>query len=577
MYRYYDYNSKEGKRHMLMRIASDLKEDRTSFDTIYMDISSQISPTRSRFYVEDFTNNSWRYNSEILDSSPVRASQILKSGMLSGITPPSRAWFELGVRNKNITQSGAVRQWLDECTQIMRDTFLKTNFYEQLQTLYADLGDYGTSAMFVERDVDRVMTFSTQPIGSFYIGVNDKFKIDKYYREYVMTVRQIVNKFARDEMTGEYDFSNCSEYIKDSFMNGRHQQKVIVGHIVMPNHEFNPTKKLSKFKKYASFYFELGALGTKDGAQYEIRADQILSQRGYDLFPILAPRWESVGEEPYGSNSCGMTALGDAFQLQEGEHKTLTALDKTIDPPTVGPPSLKNQKTSNLPGTTTYVEEQHIGQYRAVYSINYNISAMEQKQAQVRERIREAYYVDLFLSILKSDRRQMTATEVEERHEEKLIALGPVLENLNSDLLDPLIDIAFYHMDDAGLIPDPPKELQGQELKVNYISMMAHAQKSIGLAALDRTWGFVNQVAQVDPTAVDKINIPNLIDEYADITGAPAKIIRSNEEVEAIAAQRAQIEQQQMQAEQAEAASKAVKNVGAIDEQAAQDMLTKMG
>ena len=49
-------------------------------------------------------------------------------------------------------------------------------------------------------------------------------------------------------------------------------------------------------------------------------------------------------------------------------------------------------------------------------------------------------------SMAFSDRRQITAREIEERHEEKLLMLGPVLERLNDELLRPLIDRTFNIM-----------------------------------------------------------------------------------------------------------------------------------
>lgn len=186
---------------------------------------------------------------------------------------------------------------------------------------------------------------------------------------------------------------------------------------------------------------------------------------------------------------------------------------------------------------------------------------LEQKQSEVRNRIRRTFFEDLFLMLASSDRRQITAREIDERHEEKLLALGPVLEQLNQDLLDPLIDIAFTIMQKQGMLPQAPPEIQGQEMKIEYISIMAQAQKMVGLASVDRFAGFAAQVASIDPRSLDKLNTDNLIDVYGDMTSVPSKLIRSDEEAQEIRDKRDQQAQAQAQAESAAQMASAAKDL----------------
>lgn len=141
------------------------------------------------------------------------------------------------------------------------------------------------------------------------------------------------------------------------------------------------------------------------------------------------------------------------------------------------------------------------------------------------------------------------------------MALGPVLEQLNQDLLDPLIDISFQMHLDRGLLPPPPQELQGVDLKVEYVSMMAQAQKLIGIAGVERFTGYVGQLAQFDPSVIDKFNVEQAVDIYADITSVPPSLVRSDEKVAEIKNQRAQAQAQQQQMEQAAMATNAAKSL----------------
>jgi len=246
-----------------------------------------------------------------------------------------------------------------------------------------------------------------------------------------------------------------------------------------------------------------------------------------------------------------------------------------------GPMSLKNQKASLLPGDITFLDvREGQGGFKPVHEINFNLQAMEGKQEQVRGRIQRAFFEDLFLMLAQSDRRQITAREIEERHEEKLLALGPVLEQLNQDLLDPLIDIAFEIHVKQNLIPPPPEALQGADLKIEYISVMAQAQKLVGIGGVERFAGFVGQMAQANPEVLDKVDTDQMVDVYGDMTSVPPSIIRTDEMVAEMRGQRAQQQQSMQKMEMIKQGAGAAKDLSQtkLDEDSALDaLLTSQG
>ena len=148
----------------------------------------------------------------------------------------------------------------------------------------------------------------------------------------------------------------------------------------------------------------------------------------------------------------------------------------------------------------------------------------------------------------------MTAREVVERHEEKMLALGPVLERLEWELLTPAIERIYTIMEDAGKIPEPPEEIQGQELKIEYVSILAQAQRMMGLKSVEQLVSFAGSLAAVSPEVMDVIDMDTAVREYGDMVGSPQKILRGEKDVQALRAQRAQ-RTMQMQQEQQEAAA----------------------
>ena len=552
------------RRQKLEQLNSQLERERSTFEAHWRDLSDYIAPRRSRFFVAD-ANKGDKRNQKIIDSTATLAVRTLRSGMMGGVTSPARPWFRLTIPDQDLAEFGPVKEWLHTVTTRMITLFLRSNLYNILPKVYGDIGTFGTSAMLMDQDRETGFKFYTFPIGSYKIGTDYKNQVRVFWRDFQMTVRQIVERFGQDPQDPtKIDWRNISEHVKALWDTKNYETRVDIAHVILPNELHNPKLLNSKFKKFASIYYERGTSGQNNNQGYFAagQEDKFLSEKGYDYFPVLAPRWETTGEDVYGTDCPGMTSLGDIKQLQTGEKRGLQAIEKMINPPMMGPTSLKTQKASILPGDITYVDIRDGMQgFKPVHEVRFDINALEAKQQQVRDRINRAYFVDLFLMLANSDRRQITATEINERREEKLLALGPVLEQLNQDLLDPLIDNAFTIMEDMGMIPQAPDEIAGKDIKVEYISIMAQAQKLVGLGGIERFANFVGGIAGLAPGILDKVDGDQIVDYYGDLTSIPPGIVRSDDEANGLREQRAQAQAQQQQAEQAAMAAQTAKDL----------------
>lgn len=538
-------------REHLRRVRSQLALERSSFESHWRMLSDYIQPMRARWYVND-GNRGDRKTKNIIDSTGTMALRTLQAGLMTGITSPARPWFRLTHPDPELAAYGPVKEYLHIVTQRMRTLFLQSNLYKTLPTVYGDIGCFGTSAMAIESMPGRFFTESF-PIGSYFLGANRFGKVDTFLREFQMTVRQIVETFGVDrEDPTKINWDNISVFVKEQWDMGNYQTWVEVCHLVEPNKEYDPARELNpKFKKFKSCYFEKGSTRGSDNYMRSAFDDnKTLRASGFDLFPILAGRWETTAEDVYGTNCPAITALGDIRALQLMQKRKSQAIDKMVNPPMVAHPSLKQQKATILPGDTTYFAERNgTSGFRPAHEVRLDLGALREDISMHQDRISRAFYEDLFLMIASSDRRQITAREIEERHEEKLLALGPTLERMDEDINDPLIDHGFMHLEDNEMIPPPPEEIQGQDLKVEYVSIMAEAQKRAGIGSIERFVTFVSNMAQVDPNALDKLDSDETLDVYGDMMSVPPGILRDADEVEEIREQRAQAQQQQQQQE----------------------------
>jgi len=539
-----EYPIRNAKEHFEKRRGA-LELERSSFISHWKECAQFLAPRRGRFEHTD-RNRGEKQNKSIINSAGGFALKTLSSGMMAGITSPARPWFKLATHNRDLNDKTEVRIWLSDVEALMREIFNSSNLYEVLPILYRELGLFGTSAMSVVEDFEDVIRVYHHPIGEYSIGMNDRYEVDTFYRLFDMSVGQIVQRFGLSAV-GEDTLKLWNEGNVDAWRP--------VVHCIEPNDGRDLNLRDSKNKRYRSVYYELGRI-------HSTAIADLLSERGYDDFPVMVPRWELTGGDIYGTDCPGMTALGDIKALQIEEKRKAQAIDKLASPPLKGPSSLRNIPVNSLPGgLTLYDNDQAREGLEPIYQVNPRIQELMADIQQVEMRINKAFYADLFLMMANSDRRQITAREIDERHEEKLLALGPVLERLNNSLLDPLIDRTFSIMAKADLLPPIPDELAGMPLKVEYISVMAMAQKSIGTGAIERTAMFVSQLAAADPSVLDKIDMDQAVDEYTAMLGVDPRVIRDEEAVAAIRAQRQQMQQMQQAAEMAKTASEAGRNM----------------
>ncbi len=516
----------ETLKEQLTKQLGMLEQERTTFEPHWRELSDFIIPRGSRFLTSE-ANRGDRRNNKIVDPTATMANRTLSSGMMSGITSPARPWFKLATPDPEMMDYGPVKLWLETVQNRMNDMFNKSNLYQSLPIIYSSLGTFGTGALAVledEEDVIRTMPF---PVGSYYIANSPRLSVDTCFRKFSMTVRQLVREFG---------LNNVSSSTKSAFENGTYEKWVDVVHAVYPNMNRETGKMNAKNKAFRSVYFEVGGDN-----------DKVLRESGYDEFPVMAPRWEVNGEDVYGSSCPGMIALGQVKALQLEQRRKAQQIDKQTNPPMIGPTSLKTQRVSLLPGDITYVDQVTGAEgLRPAYMVNPNLGDLLGDIQDTRQLINSAYFVDLFMMLQNVNTRSMPVEAVIEMKEEKLLMLGPVLERLNDEFLDPLIDRAFSMMARKNMLPPPPDVMQGMPLRIEYISVMAQAQKAIGLSSLERFVGFVGNLASAKPEALDKLDVDQAIDNYAVMSGVSPTVVVPQEQAQQTRNGRAQQQQQAM-------------------------------
>jgi hypothetical protein len=544
------------QQYMLRKSA--LWAERSSWINRYQTITDYLLPYSGRYFSTDRNRGDRQFN-HIYDSAATRALRVLNAGMMAGMTSPARPWFRLATPDRELMEYEPVKFWLHDVTELMRDIFAKSNTYNALHSLYQELGAFATGVSIIEPNFDNVIHHTVLTAGQYAIGANDLGYVDTVCREFDMTVGNIVGKFVYGgNRMNSPDWSVVSPTVKNLWDRHSLDAWLPVTHIIQPRENRDTRKRDAKNMRFASCYFESG--GNTD--------DKFLRESGYKNFPALAPRWDVSGGDVYG-NGPSFDALGDIKQLQQEQLRKGQAIDYQTKPPIQVPAERKNSSISHLPGGVSYIPQNGNGQgVKTLFEVNLNLGDLREDIIDVRTRINSCFYADLFLMISQDNRRTpATATEIAERHEEKLLMLGPVLERLHNELLAPKIDMTFTAIIESGILPPPPPELQGVDLKVEFVSTLAQAQKMVGIGALDGYIGRISQVAagSADMSIWDKVNKDELADRYADMFGVDPSVIVADDKVVLIREQRAQAQSNAAQAAMIPAAAGAAKDLAAAD------------
>jgi Bacteriophage head to tail connecting protein len=545
-------------REKLTQRLGTLKTERSVWLSEWQEIQQLLVPERGRFYRTDRNrgSRSRRRGDRILNETPCQHLDTLASGMAAGLTTPTQPWFRLTVEDTDIAEAQGVRVWLERAERLMGRIFAKSNFYQSIAELYKELGAFGTAALWQDEDFDTVSRFYPLTAGEYSVGAGNDGRVNVLYREMDMTTEQLAERFGLD---------SCSLAVRDAYDRGDYDQWHGVCHAIEPySPRFRDEPRAQRWKDgYVSVYFELGG-GSDD------KGDKLLSVKGYPDCPVHVPRWSVVLPEAYGWGP-GHKALPSIKSLQLLERRAAQAVDHKVNPALQGPPHLS--QLDRLPGSYNPVAAGQAATVAPLYDLRaFSLQEAMIQQQQLEQRISRTFYADLFLMMTGLDRRDITATEIHERHEEKLLMLGPVLTRLNDELLNPLIDrtfgmitrasLPFWQRGEPGMLPPPPPELSGADLKVEFLSSLQQAARAVGVLAVEKLASFVGAVAAFDPSAAQKFDSMQAVDDVAERLGVSPRIVRSDDDVAEIHAQQEEAAQRQQQMQMLQGAAQAAGQLG---------------
>jgi len=550
-----------------------LRTNRYSWWTHWRELGDYFLPRRYKWLIT--ANQMMRgspINQHILDSSGCIFARNLASGLVSGKSSPTMPWFRLMIGRMDSTQTSPVSLWLAECERLLYLIFAESNFYNAIAVFYYDLVIFGTASMLIYEDFNDVINCINPCLGEYYIDIDGQYRPCIFYREFTYTIQACVDEFGLE---------NCSETVQRLYNQtggSGLSREIVIAHSIEPNDDGRAAQfGFSKRFAYREAYWEWGGSASPQGGSAS--GTGFLRRKGYFERPNITGRWDVVSNDPYG-RSPGMDALPDQKQLQLETRRKAQAIDKMVNPPMIADMQLKNQPANLTPGGITYVSGYTSSGkpgFASAYDSRFPIQEITEDLNEVKVRLSQIFFNDVLkVASQYETRSNVTAVEWDLRKSESLIMLGPALERIDHEVLNPIIDRVFGIAQRAGILPPPPPEVQGQMMNISYISMLQQAQSATQAASIERVLALAGQIVGVKPEAMDKINIDYSLDKYSYLLNNDPKMMNSDEAVAKIRQGRQQAEQAAQQADIANKLSAGAKNLSGADVGGGQNALQAM-
>ncbi len=541
------------KRYFNARLA-ELEAAYNVLKPDWQELADYFLPRSVRFLARN-ANKQPAKNKKIKDSTPLLAVRNFSSGMMSGATSPATNWFKVKVRNYGQQENYDVKSWCGEIESMFRDIFNSSNLYRILPAVYKQIGVFGISVIALISDENTVLRCHLLPVGSYRLAKNEKGEVDTICRVYMETAKNLYDKFGEE---------NVSKEVLNAIHNNRYEEMFEVVHFVEPNKEFMPESVWAKDKEFISVYYEQNS-----------KEEKFLSVSGFDKFPYAVFESEVNGEDVYPSECPGVNALPDVKQLMSMVLDEGKAIKKMISPTYKGPASLKNKKMIDAPAA--FIEEDENGRgLSPIYEVNPRILEVDSIIDKLKESIKEIFYNDLFAMILNTAERSRTATEVNELKEEKMVLLSPLLQQIHNGLSQ-IMSWVYFECAKIGILPEPPQEIIGADMDIEFVSTLAQAQKAVKISAMERFTTFTINLAQsLDSSIKNKLNANKIVDDYADYANISPEQIVPTKEVERRKQQAENAESQKQTIEQVKQSSEIIKNIAGSDAYGS-ELLARLG
>ena len=458
------------------------------------------------------------------DSQGRSALEIMGNAVFSLMCGPSVDWISLGMfSNDDVMRDHASREYFDRLRMHALDALYENGFYENVKPAVEYAASLGTVATTVtaELEEDQINYLLWHP-GDIYLRKG----MDRRYGE--VAIKQRVRY--KDLLS----YPDLDPKLEEKALKSPNEKLDIYYYINKTANDGTSVLYEFGMKYYVSHVTDGGI---------------ILHSSGLKMMPGSFWGFESDPRMDYGL-SPGYHTLRDMLQSNKIRKLLLKETEQRVNPSLWIPEQGASQLYSE-PGSSNYYTGDSSMFPRRIFEAG-DVGLAFQIKEEINEIIQTRFYTKFFLSVMSKTHRR-TAQEIAATQNEVGSQIAPLVYTVERNFLAPQIRRTIQILFDQGKLPEPSNKIKSTAkdfpLEVRFIGPLSMAQRYQYLTV--KNTQMINDVLapvyQLDPTALDNIDLNALVRQSALGLNGGYGIIRAEKDVEAIRAQRAQQQMQQQQ------------------------------
>ena len=520
--------------HMRKQVADG---ERETFEVHWQEVADLVRPYADFTFRN--TTQGRQKNQQIYDATATQASNDLAAALQAFLFNPVIRWFKFSLINRDFDRDVQVQQWLYEVTSRSLDFMASTDsgWPTAAHETALDIVVFGTGVMTTTRAKRTgALRFNSRSLSGVSMNEDDDGMMVDIFRFWPMRVYDIVERWP------ETVSKALKMQAKDE--SGRNEKLEVI-HAIWRRSNNDPASLRSIDMPWGSMHYCSSTL-------------EKLNESGFLKNPFLTPRWSKAPEETYG-RSPAMDMLPFIKTVNVMARTNLIAGELQVAPPMNVPVNGYEGPIRTAPHSINYFKPGMVDLAQPL--ITGARSDVGENLIQPRqEEIKRAFMADRF-RLPESDR--MTATEVNARMFQALMNASAALSRLYAEWLEPATERVFDDMNRRGKFPEPPPQIAGQPLTVDFTSPFASSQR----ASESQSWNAFIQSAtplvQINPDVFENIDGDQQMRNLALQHNLDPKVIRPADEVQRRRRERARQEQEAQQVATAQGGAAALKDAGA--------------
>jgi hypothetical protein len=511
---------------LLARIR-DAYAEKMQYVAVLSEIAKYLLPEAKDMVVTRPTSHGQIHTVNTFTAVPALAATRMGAGVYAYLMPVGQHWFVVKAADEELNEMLDVKQWLSAFRITVHQSLWDSNYQREMYSCIRNLCIFGTACISCMWDDGLV--FENYHLRDIAFEVNYRGVIDTVFRTKWMTCRQAEGMFGNVSLGRTIDAERTAHPYSSKIFE--------FVHCVYPNDRHNR-------QKIGSFPFASVWLNKSD--------KKVVKVGGFYEQPYVVVRFTTVPGESYGRGPAH--ALLPEIKMYDRMRRTfIESAERAHNPPWWMTSESCIGQPITSPGAIIYGHPMSEPPKPLVTGVNSQLNAeMLNQQAQIIER---GFFNDLF-DVL-AHYRNMTATEVEARMEEKMVLLSPAINGQKGELTDPLIERAGKLLIRNNILAPKPYGLKTEIIYTGRLAMAMSTMQSNALGSVMAKWSPYMEVHPI----FDNIDMDKAFKHDARAHGVPETLLLDSMQVKSTRDERKTMETAPQGAEIMEKASKAYKNI----------------